>query len=183
MVTSRGAGELAHHGLEGGGIVLAKTGAGLEVGFAFAQQPDHFQVAVALGFEPTAGAELVQVAVNVKLEQVGGRVTGPSAAPRIGLGEPEAGGAQVQPGDEGVEEAHRVVRADIVFDRHREQLGLRTIRTGDEVHGAVTDARRHAQVSAWVRAGAGSLRRAPPRLRWPPLGLLPRAIASIRLEP
>jgi hypothetical protein len=54
------AGELAHPGLERGGVGLADIGAGLEVRRPFAQEPADFAVARALGLAAAAGAQRVR---------------------------------------------------------------------------------------------------------------------------
>ena len=60
---------------ESGAVVLAKVGDGLEVGLETAQEPADFGLAGGLGFAPAAGADTLEVAVEVKLAEVG-RVIG-----------------------------------------------------------------------------------------------------------
>ena len=69
--------ELTEHRTEGLAVVAAEIGDGLEVGLQMPQQPDHLDVAVGLGFKPPAGSDPIEVAVDVELEQIGGRVAGP----------------------------------------------------------------------------------------------------------
>ena len=84
--------------------------------------------------QAAAGADLLAVAVEVKFEQRGGRI-GRSAAPaRVGLGKGETQGAQVEGGHEGVEETHRVVRADVIFEALGPQVRLLSSPAGAEVH-------------------------------------------------
>jgi hypothetical protein len=79
--------ELAKQGFEGGSIIGAEIGAeigdGLEVGLQRPHQPDHFNVAVACGFQAPARPHPVQIAVYVQLEQIARRVTGPSHRLRL----------------------------------------------------------------------------------------------------
>jgi hypothetical protein len=79
--------ELFEAGFEGGAVVLAKVGDGFEVGAQAAQPPDQFEAA--------AGANAVEVAVEVKLEPVGGVIGWPAGGG--GLGALETQGAEVEP--------------------------------------------------------------------------------------
>ena len=65
--------ELAEHRAEGVAVVAAEIGDGLEVGLQVTQQPDHLDIAVGLGLEPAARSDAIQVAVDVELQQIGGR--------------------------------------------------------------------------------------------------------------
>jgi hypothetical protein len=96
------------------------------------QQPDHLDVAVRLGLEPPARAYAVQIAVDVELEQIGWRVT--RAARCLRLDPDEPGSCKVQPIDERVDEAHRVVRGDIIIDGFWQQQRLGTVMTRDMRH-------------------------------------------------
>ena len=91
---------------------------------------------------------MIQVAIEVELEQVGGGIGGPTAPLRVFLGEAKAGGAQVQRGDKGVNEAHRVVRPHVIFEGGGQQMGLATIRSFNPVHGAMVDSIILAHVQA-----------------------------------
>ena len=44
--------KLAEDWAEGASVIASEIGDGLEVGFQMSQQPDHFDVAMGLGFEP-----------------------------------------------------------------------------------------------------------------------------------
>jgi hypothetical protein len=88
----------------------------------------------ALGLQTAAGAQLIHITVKIELEQISGWVGGPSAPLRVVLGKVEAGGAQIQRGDEGVQEAHGVVRANVIFQRGGQEMGLLTIRSFNPVH-------------------------------------------------
>jgi hypothetical protein len=66
--------ELAEDRAEGVAVVAAEIGDGLKVGPEVAQQPDHLDVAMALGFEPAARPDAVEVAVDVEFQQIVGCV-------------------------------------------------------------------------------------------------------------
>ena len=53
-------------------VVAAEISNGSVVRLQMPQQPDHLDVAMGLSFEATAGSHTVQVAVDVKLQQIGG---------------------------------------------------------------------------------------------------------------
>ena len=80
--------ELAKYRFEGGAIVGAEIGDGLEVRLQRPQQPDDLNVAMAFGFQPAARPNSVEIAVDVELEQIARRVAGP--ARRLRLDPPEA---------------------------------------------------------------------------------------------
>ena len=46
--------KLAEDRAEGAGVIASEVGDGLEVGFQMSQQPDHFDIAMGLSFEPAA---------------------------------------------------------------------------------------------------------------------------------
>ena len=127
--------ELAEHRAEGVAVVAAEIGDGLEVGLQMPQQPDHLDVAVGLGFQPAARAHPVQIAVDVELQQIGGRIA--RTACRLRLDADEPGRREVQPIDEGVDEPHRVVGADVIVHRFRQQQRLRSVVTGDVRHSRI----------------------------------------------
>ena len=130
--------ELAEHRAEGLAVIAAEIGDGLEVGLQVPQQPDHLDIAVGLGFQPAARADAVQVAVNIQLQQIGRRVTRTAGLLRLDTREPCAG--EVQPIDEGFDEPHRVLGADVVVQRFRQKQELVAIISGDV---------RHAQFLIW----------------------------------
>ena len=104
---------------EGMTVVAAEVGNGLEVGLEVAKQPDHLNVPPRLCLQAPAGADPIEVAVDVELEQISGRIARPTCY--CGLDPSKAGRLQVEPSHEGLDEAHRMVRADVVVDRLRQE--------------------------------------------------------------
>jgi len=87
---------------------------GLEVGPESRQQPHELGVAVRLLLQPPAGAKAVEVTVEVKPQQIAGIVPGAAGLRRH---RPlDAQRRQVQLRYEGVEEADRIVRRDVIVE-------------------------------------------------------------------
>jgi hypothetical protein len=78
--------EFAEHQAEGFAVVAAEIGDGLEVGLQVPQQPTHLDIAMGLSFQPSAGADPVQVTA-------------------------EACDREIKPINERVDEANRVLQA------------------------------------------------------------------------
>src|SRR6516162_1456211 len=55
-------------------VIAPEVSDGLEVRLQVPQQPDHLDIAVGLGLQPTARPHPVQVAVDVKLQQIPRRI-------------------------------------------------------------------------------------------------------------
>ena len=83
------------------------------------QQPNHFDIAVGLGFKPTARTHPVQIAVDIELQQIGRTVTGTTR--RLGFDADKPRHLQIQTIDKGIDEPHRVVGADIIVHRFRQK--------------------------------------------------------------
>jgi hypothetical protein len=79
--------ELAAGGADRITVVLAEVGDGLEVGRQEAQEPHEFHIAVGFLFELAAGADAVEVAVDVEAEEVSRIVRWPSQIAGDGMGE------------------------------------------------------------------------------------------------
>jgi hypothetical protein len=107
-----GATIFSEHMAEGISVVAPKVSDRLEVRLQMSQQPDHLDIAMGLSLQPTARPQPVQIAVNVKLQQIGGRVAGRPVT---------LGSTWIQPIDKSIDEAHRVVRADIIVNRLRQE--------------------------------------------------------------
>ena len=120
--------ELAKHRLERGAIVGAEIGDGLEVRLQRPQQPDDLDVAMAFGLQPAARPHPVEIAVDVKLEQIARRVAGP--ARRLRLDPREACLDEIEAIDEGVDEADRIVRADVIVHRFGQKQELVAFEAG-----------------------------------------------------
>ena len=114
--------KLAKHRFEGGAIVGAEIGDGLEVRLQRPQQPDDLDVAMAFGFQAAARPHAVEIAVDVELEQIARRVARP--ARRLRLDPPEACLDEIEPIDEGVDEADGIVRADVIVHRFGQKQKL-----------------------------------------------------------
>ena len=96
---------------------MAEVGNGLEVGRQSTGQPHHFDVALRLALQPTAGRDAVQVAVDVELEQHRRVVRRPPGRRRIGAGKTQL--LQIQLVDKGVDRAHRIIFGDVVVQMLR----------------------------------------------------------------
>jgi hypothetical protein len=129
--------ELAEDRAEGVAVVAAEIGDGLKVGPEVAQQPDHLDVAMALGFEPAARPDAVEVAVDVEFQQIVGCVA--SAPGWLGRDTDETSRRQIQSLNEGVDEADRVVLANVFVQRFRQQQRLGSVGTGDVRHDPDSD--------------------------------------------
>lgn len=84
------------------------------------------------GLEPPARAHPVEIAIYVQLQQIARRVTWP--AHRHRLDPLETRGLQIEPVDEGVDEPHGVVAADIIINRLRQKQELRAFGSGNVRH-------------------------------------------------
>ena len=67
--------------------------------------------------QPTARAHPVQIAVNVKLQEIVRRIARAACRLRRDTGEPRR--REVQPINKGIDEPHRIVSVDIVVYRLR----------------------------------------------------------------
>jgi hypothetical protein len=121
------------HRPEGGTVVTPESGNGLEVRLQPSEQPDHLDVAVRLGYQAPARAHPVEIAVDVELQQIGGVVARPSGCLRHNTR--EAGGREIQLAHKGLDEADRVVRADVVVHRPRQEQKLRAVMSRQMCHG------------------------------------------------
>ncbi len=81
--------ELRTSRTDGRSIVAAEVGDGLEVRHQAAGQPHQLEVALGLSFEPAAGGDAVEVAVDVDLEQGGKMIGGPARRLRQSRGLPD----------------------------------------------------------------------------------------------
>jgi hypothetical protein len=119
--------ELPAHALQRLGVVAAEVRDRLEIRRQAPQEPDQLDVAVRLLFQPPAGAEAVEVAVEVEPQQVAGVI---ARAAGLRRHRPlEAQGPQIQLGHERVQEADRVGRGNIVVQDFGEEHRLRAIGT------------------------------------------------------
>jgi hypothetical protein len=124
--------ELAEDRAESLVVDAAEIGDRFEVRLEVTQQPNNFDIPMRLRFQPTARADAVEVAVNVELQKICGRVAW--AAGHFGLHTNETRGGEVQPVNEGVDEADGVVLADIFVQQFGQQQCLESVVTGDVRH-------------------------------------------------
>src|SRR4051794_41851676 len=62
--------ELPGHSSKGSAVVAAEVGDRLEVGLEVAKQPDHLDVPPGLSLQLAPGADPIEVAADIKLEQI-----------------------------------------------------------------------------------------------------------------
>ena len=122
--------ELRAHLANGGTIVTTEIGDRLEVRCQSSGQPDELQVPPALALEATRGLDLVEIAVDVDLEDRCRMVTG--TARLFWNDTVEAERCEIKRIDEGIDYASRVVIANVVVNRLRQERRLRPIRSLDE---------------------------------------------------
>ena len=127
--------ELAEHRAEGVAVIAAEVGDGLEVWLQVPQQPDHLDIAVGLGFQPAAGPDPVEVTVDVELQQITRAHSRDARLLRLHTSEPC--GREIQPIDKGIDEANRVLRADIIVQRFRQEQSLRSVVADEVRHAAI----------------------------------------------
>ena len=111
--------ELAEHRFEGAAIVAPEVGDRLEIRLEAPQQPDDLDIALGFPLQPPARSDPVQIAVDVKLQKVAGRIARPPRRLRFDPREP--GARKIEPIDERVDEPNRIVRPDVIVDRLRQQ--------------------------------------------------------------
>jgi hypothetical protein len=117
---------------EGTAVVAPKVSDRLEVRLQVSQQPDHFDIAVGLGLQPTARPHPVQVAVDVEFQQIRRRI--PRAACHLRLNMGKRCRRKIQPIDKGIDEAHLIIGVDIIVYRLRQQQNLRSVVARDVGH-------------------------------------------------
>jgi hypothetical protein len=84
------------------------------------------------GFQPPAGPDPVQVAVDVEFQQISGCITWVPGLVR--LNPTEACGREIKPVNEGVGEANGVLRNHIVIRRFRQKQSLRAVFANEVCH-------------------------------------------------
>jgi hypothetical protein len=115
---------------DAGSIVVAEVGDGLEVRSEPAGEPHQLDVALRLALQAAALLDTVQVAVDVELQQDRGVVRGPTGGCRIDAFEAQC--KEIQLLDEGIDDSHRVVFADIVVKALWQQSDLLPVLAFDE---------------------------------------------------
>src|SRR3954454_15879750 len=95
-------------------VVLAKIGNGLEIGGELFEEPHDLEVAPSFWIQQAAGAQAIEIAIDVELEEVAGMVG--RAAKRRGDSTCEAKLVQVKLVDKGVNKPNRIVVCDILAE-------------------------------------------------------------------
>ena len=113
-------------------VVAPEIGDGLEVRLQVPQQPDHFEVATGLRFQPPARTHSVQIAVDVELQEIARGIARAAGRLRHDTGEPCR--RKAEPINKGVDEPHRVLSVDIVVHRFRKQQRLVAVATQNVCH-------------------------------------------------
>jgi len=136
--------KLTEHVAEGVAVVAPEVSNRLEVRFQVPQQPDHLDVAVSFGLQPAARSHAVQVAVDVKLQQIPRRICRAARHLRRNAAKPRC--REIQPVNKGIDEPHWVVRTDIVVHCLRQKQQLRAVVTCDVRHAEFYRLRHHAGI-------------------------------------
>ena len=105
----------------------------LEVWRQTPQQPDHFEITLALSLQPAARTYPIEIAVYVELQQVRRIVAGTTC--RLRRGALETSGRQVQTIHEGVDETDRVIPAHVIVHCFRQKQNLRAVNARNVSHG------------------------------------------------
>ena len=111
-------------------VVAAEVGDGLEVRCQAPREPDQLQVPMAFALKAARRLNLVEVAVDVDLKERRRVITRPPSL--FGNDAVEAERCEIQHVDEGIDHPDRVLLADVVLNRVRQQSRLPPIRTFDE---------------------------------------------------
>src|SRR5262249_32664256 len=88
-----------------------------------AQQPHHLDVATCLALEPPRGADLIEVAIQIQLQEIG-RMVGRLACSATTIRMREAQLGQIKGAHIRIYRSNRVVRTDIVIHSRRQQHSL-----------------------------------------------------------
>ena len=120
--------ELAVGRLERLGVGAAELGDGAVARAQALQEPDDFQVALGFGLQPAAGADAVQIPVEVELEQVGGRVGRlPRREPALGVAQTER--RKVEGVDVDVDGPRQAVLAHVVLHARGQEHRLAAVQS------------------------------------------------------
>ena len=111
-------------------VVVPEVGDGLEVWRQAAGQPHQLDVALGFALQPAAGLDAIKVAVDVELEQNRRVVRG--AARRSRVDATEAQRLKIEFIDEDIDNAYRVVLANVVVQTLGQQCKLASVLAFDE---------------------------------------------------
>src|SRR3984893_1944406 len=115
--------ETTVHRLQGLPVLLAEVGDRPITRLQVLEQPDQFQIAARFPLQPPRRPDLGDVAVKIKLQQVGwiiGRLPRSHDARRM----PKAKLCKVERANKALDRPHRVVRPNIVLNPRRKQAAL-----------------------------------------------------------
>jgi hypothetical protein len=124
--------KLAEHRFEGAAIVASEVRDRLEVRLEATQQPDDLDIALGFPLQPSARSDPVEVAIDVELQQITGRIARTPRRLRFDPRKPRR--REVEPVDESVNEADRIVGVDVIVHRLRQQQELVTLESGNVAH-------------------------------------------------
>ena len=124
--------ELAEHRFEGAAVGASEVRDRLEVRLEAAHQPDDLDIALGFPLQPSARSNPVQIAVDVELQEIAGRVARPPR--RLRFNSREAGARKIEPINEGLDEPNRIVDLDVIVNRLRQQQKLVPSESGDVGH-------------------------------------------------
>src|SRR3990170_551860 len=125
-------GELTAYLADGLPVIAAEVGNGLMVGGEALEEPHEFQVTARFSFKQATGADAVEVAIDVELEQVGGVVGWAAGLLEHGVAEAQA--SQIEGVDEGVQETHKVILGDVIIEDVGEEGNLAALLALDVLH-------------------------------------------------
>lgn len=94
-------------------VLASKIGDGFEIWPQLPYQPDHFQIATRLGLKTPIGAHAVQIAINVRLEQIACIIFRPARG--FGQRPLKARRRKLKAVDKGLNKPNDVVRPDIII--------------------------------------------------------------------
>ena len=109
---------------------MTEVGDGLEVRSESAGEPHQLDIALRLALQAPARLDTIQVAVDIELQQDRGVVRGSTGGCRIDAFKTQC--MKIQFFDEGIDNSHRVVFADIVVKALWQQSDLLSILAFDE---------------------------------------------------
>ena len=121
----------AVRGLERRPVLLAESGDRAIAGRQSLQQPDQFQIALRLPLQTARRAHLVEIAVQIKLQQIG-RVVRRLAHSHTTLGMPKAELSKIERFHIALDRPHRIVRRHVIFNPRRQKARLLPARAGFE---------------------------------------------------
>jgi len=115
-------------------IIVSAFGNRFVLGSELLQQPQQFDIAVRLLLQAAAGAQAIEVAVQVELQEITRMIRRASCG--SGSDTLEAEGLKIEVIDEGIEKADRILCRDIVVEALWKEDHLVTVRALDMSHNS-----------------------------------------------